>query len=84
MRVCGYEKYITEHLSEIEEQEILQRDREILKQYQKEINDAFRKNINELHNKFYDYWEKKYPDYKLNFQMFVVIKEFVDFLKQNV
>ena len=65
MRVCGYEKYITEH-------------------YQKEINDAFRKNINELHNKFYDYWEKKYPDYKLNFQMSVVIKEFVDFLKQNV
>jgi len=54
------------------------------KYFDKEIKEQFTKNIDELHNKFYDYWNIKYPDKQLSFRMTAIIKEFVDFLKQNV
>lgn len=84
--MCDYEKYIRKHQEELDKEE-LDADRQKLNKwnwYQQAIKNQFKRNIDKLHNQFYDYWGNKYPTYQLDFQISVVIKEFADFLKENI
>ncbi|MDN5317854.1 MAG: hypothetical protein PWR08_1979 [Thermoanaerobacterium sp.] len=86
VNVCDYEKYIRKHQEELDKEE-LDADRQKLNKwnwYQQAIKNQFKRNIDKLHNQFYDYWGNKYPTYQLDFQISVAIKEFADFLKENI
>lgn len=84
INVCDYEYEIRKLQEELEKEEF-ESDRQRLVEFSfnREIKEQFTKNIDELHNKFYDYWNIKHPDKQLSFRMTAIIKEFVDFLKQN-
>lgn len=72
---------IPKKLVQIEEEEVLIHDQEKLRQYQKSQKKIHK--MDEFHNQFYDYWEKKYPEKKLTIDKVFVLKEFVEFVKQN-
>lgn len=78
--MCDYEKYTRKYQEELEKEE-LESDRQKLREFSfnREIKEQFKKNIDKLHNRFYDEFDETIP-----FDQQRIIKEFVDFLKQNV
>ena len=78
--MCDYEYEIIKLQEELEKEE-LETDRQRLVEFSfnREIKEQFKKNIDKLHNRFYDEFDETIP-----FDQQRIIKEFVDFLKQNV